>query len=228
MRGCIEVSEGLAGWVRDFESIRSSLMYLGMKRVIHRAHVEKLQDRQIEDGTSIVHRWMQQNYAESMLIGLRRILDKRKGSFSLIKLLEKLDKNHALFTYERYLQLWSNGQPEVDDLWLGKLYAIFSRDGCTIDRKQIQTDINKVLKDYGSVQQYINTVVAHQSVSDSSATTVFPAITWEDLDNLFDEVTALFNKYYALVKPGVHVDFAPVLPAGFQRAFERMVASGDG
>lgn len=62
MRGCIEVSEGLARWVQDFESIRSSLMYLGVKRAIHRAHVEKLQDHQIEDGTNIIHRWMQQNY----------------------------------------------------------------------------------------------------------------------------------------------------------------------
>jgi len=108
------------------------------------------------------------------------------------------------------------------------LYAIFSRDGRTIDRERIRADVKKLRTDYKSVRQYINTVVAHQSVSDSNATTVFTAITWEDLDNLFDEVTALFNKYYALVKPGVHVDFAPVLPAGFQRAFERMVASGDG
>ena len=83
MGGCIEVSEELEGWVQDFESIRSSLMYLGTKRVIHRAHVKTLHNRQIEDGTSIVHRWMQQNYAESMLIGLRRIVDKRKGSLSL-------------------------------------------------------------------------------------------------------------------------------------------------
>lgn len=222
------MSEGLAGWVRDFESIRSSLMYLGTKRAIHRAHVEKLQGRQIEDGTSIVHRWMQQNYAESMLIGLRRILDKRRGSVSLLKLLEELEKNHALFTCERYLQLWSNGRPGGNDLYPRALYAIFSRDGRTIDRKRIRADVETLLTDYKSVQQYINSVVAHQSVSDSNATTVLTAITWEDLDNLFDEVTDLFNKYYGLVKPGVHVDFAPVLPAGFQRAFERMVASGDG
>ena len=222
------MSEELEGWVQDFESIRSSLMYLGTKRVIHRAHVKTLHDRQIEDGTSIVHRWMQQNYAESMLIGLRRILDERKGSVSLPKLLEKLGKNHVLFTRERCLQLWSNGRPVINDSYLRALYAIFSRDGRTIDREQIRADVKKLLTDYRSVRQYINTVVAHQSVSDSNATTVFPAITWEDLDNLFDEVTALFNKYYALLKPGVHVDFAPVLPAGFQRAFERMLTSGDG
>jgi hypothetical protein len=203
-------------------------MYLGTKRVIHRAHVKTLHNRQIEDGTSIVHRWMQQNYAESMLIGLRRIVDKRKGSLSLLKLLEKLEKNHALFTYERCVQLWSDGQPVVNDLRLRALYAIFSRDGRTIDREQIRADVKKLLTDYRSVWQYINTVVAHQSVSDSNATTVFPAITWENLDNLFDEVTALFNKYYALVEPGMHVDFVRVLPAGFQRAFERMLASSAG
>jgi len=101
------VSEGLAAWIGDFDSIKSSLMDLGMKRMLHRAHVKELQGREIEDGTSIVHRWMQENYAHSMLIGLRRILDDSKGSFSLVKLLNKLEKHHALFTCERYLH-WSS------------------------------------------------------------------------------------------------------------------------
>ncbi len=222
------MSEELEGWVQEFELIKRSLMYLGAKRVIHRAHEKALHNRQVEDGTSIVHRWMQQNYAESMLIGLRRIVDKRKGSLSLLKLLEKIEKNRALFTYERCVQMWPDGQPMANDSRLRALYASFSRDGRTIDRKQIRPDIKKLPTDYRSVWKYINATVAHQSLSGTNATAVFPAITWENLDNLFDEVTALFNKYYALMKPGVHVDFAPVLPASFQRAFERMLATGAG
>src|SRR5687768_2031682 len=101
-------------------------MELGMKRLIHRAHMEALQGRRFLDGTGIVHWWMKDNYAESMLIGLRRILDTTKGSFSLVRLLRKLMRSHALFTFEGYLEHWSGAQDPDDDLYARMLYASFS------------------------------------------------------------------------------------------------------
>jgi hypothetical protein len=203
-------------------------MHLGMKRVIHRAHVKKLESRQIEDGTGIVHRWLQENYADSMLIGLRRILDDSKGTYSLIKLLRKLENHRASFAWEHYLRLWPDAQPPADDVYPRALYATFSRDGLTIDRQRIRADATKLLTDHKRIREYINTAVAHQSAADANATTPVTSITWEDLDRLFDEVAALFNKYYGLIRPGVHVDFAPVLPSGLERAFERMLEKSDG
>jgi hypothetical protein len=217
------VSTNFTTFVTDFEKVRLSLVDLGAKRMIHRAHVKELQDREINDGTGIVHRWMQENYADSMLIGLRRILDNARGSFSLVRLLRRVERSHALLNIDGYVQL-SAGQPgRVDDWYVRALFAKFSNDGRTLDRQRIRVDIETLLASCERVLNYINTAVAHQTACESDATAPDTIITWGDLDTLFDEVTQLFNKYYGLVRPGVHVDFEPVLPAGFTRAFTRMI-----
>ena len=221
------MSQSVPAWVVEFDSIKSSLVYMGMKRVIHRAHMKQLLGRDIWDGTGIVHRWIQENYADSMLIGLRRILDKDKRTCSLIKLLQKVQKNHALFTFEGYLQLWSNAQPRVDDRYARALYITFSSNGRTLDKRRIEEDIKILLAGCKSVLDHINDVVAHQR-RETYTTAAVTEITWDEFDTIFTDVAALFNKYYALVKPGVHVDFEPVLPAGFEQAFARMFPPGDG
>ena len=205
----------------SFESLRTSLVELGAKRLIHRAHLKALQRSEINDGTGIVHRWMQENYADSMLIGLRRILDNTKGSFSLIRLLRYVQSNGDFHTVDNFIQVCTS-QHGYDDWYARALYARYSSDGCTLDRQRIEDDIKTVLAGSDGVLRYVNTVVAHQAAN-ANSTTPSTAITWEDLDRLFDKITGLFNKYYDLVKPGVHIDFDPVLPAGFHRAFDRMV-----
>lgn len=217
------MSTNFTAWVADFEKVRLSLVDLGAKRLIHKAHVKELQDREINDGTSIVHRWIQENYADSMLIGLRRILDDNRDSFSLIRLLRRVERGHALLNIDGYIQL-SAGQPgQLDDWYVRALFTRFSTDGRTFDRQRIRLDIETLLANCEQVLHYINTAVAHQTARESDATAPETIITWGDLDTLFDSVTELFNKYYGLVRPGVHVDFEPVLPSGFTQAFTRMI-----
>jgi len=195
---------------------------MGAKRLIHQAHLKRLNERRFDDGTGIVHRWMQESYADSMLMGLRRILDNNRGSFSLVRLLGNLERNAALFSFDGYLKLWVGQQADIDEEFARALYTRYSTDGKTINRRRIQEDVKALLVRGKTVLRYVNTVVAHDSASVVNSTPAV-AITWADLDKLFDEVTALFNKYYGLVRPGVHVDFAPVLPAGFEQAFNRMI-----
>jgi hypothetical protein len=210
-------------WIVDFDWIRRSLAEMGAKRLVHKAYLERLHDRQIEEGTEIVHQWMQENYADSMLIGLRRILDGSRGSFSLVKLLGKIEQNRAHFTIDRYVRLCASQQARIDGWYAEAMYARFSSDHRTLDRRLIQADVKALLASGSAVLRYTNTFVAHSRDRRRDTTTADLEITLKDLDKLFDEVTALFNKYYGLVRPGVHVDFAPVLPSGFQRAFERML-----
>ena len=197
----------------SFESLRISLVELGAKRLIHRAHIKALQRSEINDGTGVVHRWMQENYADSMLIGLRRILDNTKGSFSLIRLLRYVQSNRDFHTVDNFIHVCES-QHGYDDWYARALYARYSSDGCTLDRQRIKDDIKTVLAGSDGVLRYVNTVVAHQAAN-SNSTTPSTAITWEDLDRLFDEITGLFNKYYDLVKPGVTSISIPCCPQAF-------------
>ena len=205
-------------------------MLLGMKRVIHKAHLGVWSRHEVEDGTSVVHRWMADNYADSMLMGLRRVLDDNRRSFSLIKLLEAIAKNHSLLTFDRYFELWRLRWESDDDSFPRMLYRTFSSDGRSLAAGRIRHDIRKLRGDHDDILKFIATVVAHREDAGRKDENSGPSpeVTWADLDRLFDDVTALFNKYYGLVNPGVHVDFTPVLPAGFDRAFVRMVTCSDG
>jgi hypothetical protein len=201
-------------------------MHLGGKRVLHRAHQESLQRHQIRAGTAIVHRWLLDNYADSVLMALRRLLDRSRGSFSLVKLLEEVAQQHSLLTFDRYRELLGELGEGKDALFPKMLWSRFSADGRTLDRRRIHADIERLRTDHQTVLEFIDTVVAHRQ--NPSATDLSEGLSkeidWPDLDRLFDDVTTLFNQYYSLVNPGVHVDFAPVLPAGYQRAFDLMMA----
>ena len=137
---------------------------------------------------------------------------------------KEIDKNCILFTVDEYLRVWKTRQGTQDDSFARILYARFSTDGRTLNRSRIQGDLNALRANAQRVLDYVNTEVAHRTAADTT-TEADTSITWEDLDELFDAITALFNKYYDLVHPGLHVDFAPVLPYGFERAFERMLAT---
>jgi len=58
-----------ADWAGGFNLIQDDLIALAIRRMIHRSHLKAIEDHEIADGTGIVHRWMLDNYAESMLIG---------------------------------------------------------------------------------------------------------------------------------------------------------------
>ena len=220
-----------AHWAQDFEVVHRALADLSTKRQIHKAHREVLYEhedvegREIKDGTVTVHHWMQENYADSMLIGLRRIVDKTGRSFSFVKLLERLERKRPLITFKSYVRLWNAEEHSSDQSFPKMLFSRFSSDGRTLDRKRIRADIDTLLADHEALLKYINNAIAHHADKSRTALATGPSpnLTWEDLDRLFDDITALFNKYYALVKPGVAIDFRSVLPAGYDEAFLRMV-----
>ncbi len=204
-------------------------MHLGEKRVLHRAHQDALQRCRIPDGTGSVHRWMLDNYADSILLGLRRTLDQNSRSFSLVKLLEELAKQHSVLTFDRYIELIGDSGTSEKSILPKLFWSRFSADGRNLDQTRIRADIKRLLADHRIVLTYIDRVVAHRQdiALGDPRESVGAEISWSDLDRLFDDVTELFNEYYSLVNPGVHVDFSPVLPAGYQRAFRLMMANDD-
>jgi hypothetical protein len=210
-----------AAWSESFESVRNDLRLLGMKLVIHEAHLEAWNRAPVNDGTALVHRWMADNYADSMLMGLRRVVDGSRRSFSLIKLLEDIARESSLLTADRYLELWRHRHGSGDELFPRMLYGQFSSDNRRLDAARVRADIRRLRDKHAKILRFVDSVVAHRESSERSAKTPAPNLSWADLNMLFQDVT-----YYSLVNPGVHTDFMPVLPAGFNQAFARMV-SGD-
>jgi len=103
-----------AEWALDIESIKDELVWLMGKRTIWKAHNESLRGTTITDATAIVHDWLRENYADSMLMGLRRILDGTKGTKSLLKLLEELHDTTASIYFVPDIFLFDMIQARID------------------------------------------------------------------------------------------------------------------
>lgn len=214
-------------WAEHFYSIRNILMSLGEKRSLHKTHMEVLDQYETDDGTAVVHRWMLDNYADSMLMGLRRLVDSRRGTFSLVNFLKVIRKGRHVIRLDRFAALWPREYQTESEAFRQHIYSRFSSDGRTFDREKIEQDIENLRENHDDLLSYINERVAHTGANSTGG---FDAerdfgVDWMDLDRLYDEVTATFNKYFALFEPGTHVDFTPVLPAGYEQAFARMFAN---
>jgi hypothetical protein len=220
-------SDQWAEWARYFERIKDSLASLGIKREIHIVHREVLSRRHVEDdGTGVVHRWMQENYAESMLIGLRRAIDNDRKALSLVRLLEDIKNKAPEITFTKYVEMGRQAPASPSNSQLEHLYARFSSDGSTLDDGMISSDIERLKEDNKGIRIYIDKVIAHREKTnrENPGSGPRPEAAWEDLDRLFYDIVELFNKYYSLVNPGGHLDFtSPILPSGFEQAFERMM-----
>jgi len=172
---------------------------------------------------------MQDNYADSMLIGLRRIVDRRKGVHSATKLLEELERGRPLVTFQRFLKFWGAEPREGRESFARYLFSRISSDEKTIDKKKVRNDVNTLLRKHEELLGYIGASIAHRARRAETELASGPSqkLTWEHLDALFEDVARLLNRYYMLVKPGTLQDPETILPAGFERAFHRMLPSCD-
>jgi len=142
--------------------------------------------------------------------------------FSLTNFLKTLARNTDLLSRERFMALWPD-TPEASNQFIPEItYRRFSSDGRTFDRKIVEADLKKLQDDHDAILKYTNSSIAHCG-SDPNTTVMRHDVDWDDLDSLYLDITAIFNKYYALFDRGVHVDFIAVLPAGFDKAFHGML-----
>lgn len=210
-------------WAQDVETIKDELVWLMGKRTIWKAHNESLRGTSITDSTVIVHDWLRENYLDSVLMGLRRILDGTKRTKSLLTLLEELRAQTSILSYDRFRTLWRNG--EFGDIAAAKAYRQFSKDGRSFDPSTIEADIRCLKTDYSKILGYVNTNVAHRT-ADATQGSENTTITFGELHAAFDEAGRVINRYLLLLTASTVLEFEPAMPLGFEEAFDRMVKKG--
>ena len=213
-------TEKWAALAEDAGHIKDELIHLVGKRVIWMAHNESLKGLSIDDATSIVHDWLRSNYRDSMIVGLRRILDDTRGVKSLVKLLEKTSKNSHEFTFERFAALYTNDLGEFGLELATRDFSHYSKGGKQIDRKLIEADIKRLKTDFKRIIDFANKWVthSHQNRPDPA----IPLPTYDDLHKAFDDVGEVMNKYLVLLTAS-QSGYEPQMPFGYEKVFKRMV-----
>jgi hypothetical protein len=165
------------------------------------------QNKNIQDN-NVIFAWMSMVCLDSIVIGIRRQTDRRKGSISLIKLLENIKNNPRLISRRRYVAIYGpmreihpgikldHGNNDFDKLvGEGKEF---------IDPAIPGSDIVSLREKAKKIEDYANKVIAHR---DKSQFEYFP--THSEIQDCLDYLEALLKKYLLLFRAQ---SWDPIIP----------------
>ena len=102
-------------------------------------------------------RWIEMTYIDSILIRLRRLVDKSKGKISLWRLLNDLGKNNSLFTRDWFLSMHVGDVVDANQLFDN----LAGTDRNHVTKKTINFKRNKLKTQVSKVENYAHKNVAH-------------------------------------------------------------------
>ncbi|PIR37804.1 MAG: hypothetical protein COV34_02960 [Candidatus Zambryskibacteria bacterium CG10_big_fil_rev_8_21_14_0_10_42_12] len=213
-----------AKWAESISILKTDFVSLMTKREIWRAlknAYEKNSNYQIKQEAHQIIDWINRNYVDSMLIGLRRIIDTSKDTVSLIKLLEEISKNPTVITFDRYQTLWTSGSEQVNRMRATEVFKRFSKDNRNLDVNIIKNDIRELKE---SNERFINIVNHHIAHKGKDADN--PPLTYEELHAAFDKIAGILNEYHALLTTVRVLNFAALLPVpieNIENMFSKMI-----
>ena len=134
-------------------------------------------------------RWILNNYAHSIAVGIRRLSDKDTRSISLYKLIDDISKNREAITRSYYVSRYNK--------WMRK-EGLADRDFDQFANKrdnilslyQLQRDMNKLRKDTFRITRFVNKYIAHCDICQKRC----KPPTFNDVDNVLKDHDGLYCK----------------------------------
>jgi hypothetical protein len=217
-----------AEWTEQIETITQEVYAIHHHRDLWRRLAEITQAAKLP--ASVFFDALSMWYAATQSVAVRRQLDTSKGTVSLIRLLEDLERHRGHVTREWHVSLWVGDKPEpvidMGDGWtwtpfLDEAQANFDRFAGDrahehLDRGVVQADIAR-LKDAGAaVQTYVNEAIAHATLNRKSA-----VVTYAELNGAIDVVAELVGKYTSLLKAQAIAQFEPDIQQDWTAIFRQ-------
>ena len=150
--------------------------------------------------------YLQETYAVSQAVAIRRQADRDKRVISLARLIGTVQANAKSITREGWLAMWADpdDHPHATELWETK-YGDSS--GKRLDRAVPAADLKRLTAAARHVKRYVDQHVAH---TDSSAVAEPVTLTYDDLHDAVDVVGELFKKYHHLLTAESYGSLVPI------------------
>lgn len=154
------------------------------------------------------HDWVTGNYYCSIVMNIRRQLDIRNDSISLLKLLKEIET-----TPEALSRYWYKTTHNYD--WADADFTNNAGSGLFIDKKILTKDI-KELKNLGHrIEKFGDEYFAHSSKQPTTS-----KLTLKEVDNFIDQFESVLKRYYLLFTGSGYTTFLPVWQYDWQKIFE--------
>jgi hypothetical protein len=168
-------------------------------------------------------------YVSTQGAAVRRQLDRRADSLSLIRLLEDIGRNSELVTRDRHIAAWHEqardaGVGEADalceQLRLRDANGNFDRFAGagrdTIDRALVRADVAELERAGEVVKGYVDEAIAHMALSPKNSVP-----TYRDLNAAMDRVAELVQKYASLLNAEYLWGFEPAIQQDWKAPFRQ-------
>jgi hypothetical protein len=170
---------------------------------------------------STFYKWMGSTYSASVSVGIRRQVDERRDSVSLLRLLSDMKRNPTALTRERHRSLYS---PE--NLKVGLADRCFDKYSGTgkahADANKIEADIEKLKTATAEVKHYVDKSVAHMNASRLTRIPKF-----RNVDFALNLLEGLLKKYLLLLHADAHTSILPVWQYDWKAIFREPWIRGD-
>lgn len=168
-------------------------------------------------------------YVSTQGAAVRRQLDRRRDSLSLIRLLEDIGRNSELVTRDRHIAVWHEkaraaGGADADKLGEGlrlrdanrnfDRFAGAGRD--TIDRALVSADVTELEQAGEVVKGYVDEAIAHMALTPKNSVP-----TYGDLDAAMDRIAELVQKYASLLNAEYLWGFEPAIQQDWKAPFRQ-------
>lgn len=200
-------------WNQWLEIIRNDVTSLSVSRHIFWEVQNIIKANPKIQLASSFYEWMGPTYAVFQSIGLRRLVDPRKGTVSFRRLLEEIARQPGVISRERYVTLYED--PVIRKRIANKGFDKFAGVGQPhINPGMVREDRDQIVKKIEGMKDYVDKRVAHFA---ERGLTRPP--TYGDIDDCLDFVEVLLIKYLAVLRAEMHPHILPVWQYDWKQIF---------
>lgn len=200
-------------WVDQLERIISEVYAAHRDRVLWRGLGEITQGANLPASVffDVLGLW----YGNSQTGAVRRQLDRRRGSVSLVRLLDDIARHPEVMTRERHLAVWGGAE------WAHEAHANFdkfagNRNADVVDVGAVRADIAELFAIGEVVKRYVDENIAHTALQP-----IDYLVTYVELNAAMDQIGELVKKYASLLKAEILWQLEPVIQADWKAPFRQ-------
>lgn len=193
-------------WRRWLERIGDDVGWLLTSHDIFEEIIKILKFNKNIQAPALLHRWMTDNYAARISLGIRRLSDHDKRAISLYRLIKEIGDNPDALTRNWFISKYPKTMRQMK--LADSDFANFANKGeIKVSMTKLKRDMKRLEKDTNRIRKFANKWIAHCDINRTS----LQVPTYQDVSRALNDVDKLFCKYFLLLTRGGLNTRKPVL-----------------
>ncbi len=202
----------LAKWIKWIDFLYNEVLYLFTNRFIFIELQTIINSNTRIQKPSIFYDQYRINYATTILMNLRRLLEPNKSGVTFYELLDDICINPKVITRKYHVSLYK--QKNMGGDTFNKYAGKTTGDKDFLDINIVFSDKSSLEKNLNQIKPLIDKIIAHR---DKNPPKVLH--TYNDIDEIINFIGDLTKKYYLILKAGSITNLTPTIQYDWKEIF---------